>query len=92
MVYWKDRSMNFRFEMTWCLQSVRYVVDLVRPVDVVSRRSNNYLGRLLWRRLCVMVMTLKMMRCLIGSQWRDFRTREMCSLRGVFVTTLAVAF
>ena len=34
----------------------------------------------------------EMMRCLIGSQWRDFRTGEMCSMRGVFVTTLAIAF
>ena len=88
MAHWKDRLMSFSFEMT----SVRDVVDFVLPVDVVSRSSNKYLGRLLWRRLFIMVMTLKMMRCLTGSQWRYFRTGDMCSLLGVFVTTLAIAF
>ena len=43
-VYWDDRSMSFCFEMTGCSRSVRDVADLVLPVDVVSRRSNKYLG------------------------------------------------
>ena len=51
MAYWKDRSMSFHFETTECLQHVRYVADLVLPEDAVSRRSNKYLERLLWRRL-----------------------------------------
>ena len=56
MVYWKDRSMSFRFEMTGCMRSVRDVADLVLPVDVVSRRTNKYLGWLVRRRLWVMVI------------------------------------
>ena len=88
-----ERSVDeFRFEMTGCLQSVRYVADLVLTVDAVSRRSNKYQRPLLWRRLWVRVMPLKVMRCLTDSQWRDFRTGDMCFLRGVFVMTLAIAF
>ena len=56
------------------------------------RRSDRYGGARWWRALKVRSSILKFMRCLMGSQWRVWRTGVMCSRDRVWVRRRAAEF
>ena len=46
-------------------------------MEVLFMSLRRYFGSDVWRRLCVMVMTLYRMRCSTLSHWRDLSTEAM---------------